>query len=947
MHGPRTDTLQITKFYLDRFGAPDTVVDAVGNTTVLKHDASFPLLTKEVDWPNGRTTTTAYDGSGRVAYAADLTSSAGADSVTYRYSTAAPDKPWKLIEPRDGTHRDTTTFTYNATDGTLDNVVDPRGHETSFTYNSRGQVASATEHSVPVYGAGVQDLTTMLGNDDSGTGNLLSSTTPGGDTTSYGYDAYGLLRRVSDPAGDSTTFVHDLLGNRTEVDQYDHGLIRPSRFTFDADGNRIGASDPRLLARIWQYNALGEDTAMVDAKGATQLDAYDLAGNLTLGTNRDGSTVTIHYDGDDRPKQRILSSTYQGGVLGVRGTTIDLQYDAAGNPTVLDEDSSKVTRTFNREGTLASSVQLHKWSGTTRTYTSAYQWAGRHTRTTPKGTYTSTFGPGGLVSQIQTPAGEVISFHYDALGRRDTVSLPNGTKTSYGYTKDGQLARVVSVNATTGYTPVDLTFAYDAAGRPDSVVNRGRETNGGTWVSHWAYDHRGKIRYTDQMKNGTYASMDSLVHDAAGNRVKEYLCVRGSLCADSVLFQLDGLSNEVTRRTRYYSGVSGPESVDFSYDANGNETLEQGTYAGTAYTWHRYYSAAGQLSGTHPDTAFFRYDGLGRRIRGAYAHSGAETFYDGQNVIEHSTVEFVDGPGLDDPLMMYGNAACPLGSLNDKRAYFITHRERLFSFQGPQGENCITDTNGNELPAWSTWGSQSGAIRESYSFAPARNGDSNQETGAFFRNRYYDARLGRFTQEDPIGFAGGLNLYAYAGNNPASYTDPFGLCPPIEDCLQKAANWGAQRGGGLGGVVLNAAAGLNAINDVNPITAAFDAGFDIGSGHAGRGFAMAAFTVGGGAVGRGLRGASAGLRALFSEGGGLADESIIGIRAILKENGFVMGLTENKSGYLFTNGTGEEVRLMRRENGWQLRIMNAARNYLDALGNPGPNATTHLNIWNR
>ena len=53
------------------------------------------------------------------------------------------------------------------------------------------------------------------------------------------------------------------------------------------------------------------------------------------------------------------------------------------------------------------------------------------------------------------------------------------------------------------------------------------------------------------------------------------------------------------------------------------------------------------------------------------------------------------------------------------------------------------------------------------------------ETGLFyFRNRYYDGRTGRFTQEDPIGFAGGLNLYAYAYNNPVSYTDPFGLCPP-------------------------------------------------------------------------------------------------------------------------------------------------------------------------
>ncbi len=110
---------------------------------------------------------------------------------------------------------------------------------------------------------------------------------------------------------------------------------------------------------------------------------------------------------------------------------------------------------------------------------------------------------------------------------------------------------------------------------------------------------------------------------------------------------------------------------------------------------------------------------------------------------------------------------------------------------------------------------------------------------------------------------------------------------------------------------------------------------------------MAAFTVGGGAIGRGLKGASAGLRALFSEGGALADESIIGIRAALKEGGFAMRLAENKQGYLFTNGTGEEVRLMRGANGWYMRAKNAAGNYLDAMGNPGSNATTHLTIWNR
>ena len=56
----------------------------------------------------------------------------------------------------------------------------------------------------------------------------------------------------------------------------------------------------------------------------------------------------------------------------------------------------------------------------------------------------------------------------------------------------------------------------------------------------------------------------------------------------------------------------------------------------------------------------------------------------------------------------------------------------------------------------------------------------------YSRNRYYDPATGRFTQEDPIGLAGGLNVYGFGAGDPINFADPFGLdtvqvgCRPVE-----------------------------------------------------------------------------------------------------------------------------------------------------------------------
>jgi len=121
---------------------------------------------------------------------------------------------------------------------------------------------------------------------------------------------------------------------------------------------------------------------------------------------------------------------------------------------------------------------------------------------------------------------------------------------------------------------------------------------------------------------------------------------------------------------------------------------------------------------------------------------------------------------------------------------------------------------------------------------------STDGTGLQYRRaRYYDPLVGQFTQIDPIGMRGGLNLYGYANGDPVNFRDPSGLaacgegesamdclaeggmtiddwnngvgvCEPWPECrFQEIADYWARRGGAMGWIGLNLAAGANGASE--------------------------------------------------------------------------------------------------------------------------------------
>lgn len=323
---------------------------------------------------------------------------------------------------------------------------------------------------------------------------------------------------------------------------------------------------------------------------------------------------------------------------------------------------------------------------------------------------------------------------------------------SFGYNR---FAELQSYGVNVGATPLFQTsYARDALGRITILTETITNT---TVIYLYGYDTAGRLATVK--RNGTQIA--SYSYDANGNRLT---------ATDSSGNNSASYDNQ--DRLLSYGNAT------YSYTANGELTSKKVTSAGTVtdpveVTTYSYDEFGNLLSVKLPnnDTISYLIDGkdrrIGRKVNGVLQKGW---LYEDQlrPVAELDntgavTSRFVYATRINVPdYMVKGGVTYRLilDHLGSVRLVVNSQTGEVVQRMDYDAWGAVTkDTNPGFQPfgfAGGLWDGQTGLVR--------------------FGARDYDAKVGRWTGKDPIGFAGGDgNLYAYSMHNPLNRADPTGL----------------------------------------------------------------------------------------------------------------------------------------------------------------------------
>ncbi|HEY1057147.1 MAG TPA: RHS repeat-associated core domain-containing protein [Limnobacter sp.] len=723
---------------------------------------------------------------------------------THRYQYNAHGQVTRVERP-DGT---VLSMDHNA-QGLPVQATNPLGHTTRWVYDSDGQLQAV------VLPNGARQLYRY-----NAWGQLTSIVQPLGQTTHYAYDLAGQCTRIEAPGGPARQFSYSPLGQiETLLDpqgnattyEYTHRLGQPTR--------RINALGQVLN---YQYDSERNLVALVNENGQTHQFEYDLCERLVSETGFDGRQTRHHYSKagllthseENLGDGLVLHTLYERDALGQLRRKVLQQRNAQGD--VLVQDVTEFD--LGLHGELLSATNAHRrlsWQydalgrvvhSTQRSpqgefeTQAQYNAAGwlKHMQWGLKGQATHSlqlaYNPLGQVSELHWGEELLTQFGHDELGRETLRQLSNSLQTQRQYDVQGRLQAINTRRRAVGASN-DL-LSSGSSGEPDSGLLSSRRYNynnlnqlvgvdethsGQRWAARYNYDALHRLRSVEG------PTPEAFLFDPASNLLEH---LHGEEAQQAVAQDaLPPPNSPNALRARQVQGNrlkhQGRQRA-YRYDAQGNRVFEARGSEEFDYQYNLHRQLVGmerRQQGTVQCTSHYTYDPLGRRAsktvqweNGQRSHvqfywhgptllSEEETRVEEGSEHSHST-QYVFKPGSFEPV----------AQVCDGQVQHI-HTDHL----GTPRE--LSNSQGQWV--WKARYRSYGALALKDDAVEEQNPAAcklrfqgqywDEESGLHYNlNRYYDPENGQFTTQDPIGLAGGLNVYQYAPN-PLTWVDPWGL----------------------------------------------------------------------------------------------------------------------------------------------------------------------------
>jgi RHS repeat-associated protein len=598
-------------------------------------------------------------------------------------------------------------------------------------------------------------------------GQPISITNAAGNQTHihYRYDYYDEelhqflpYSESTDPHGITTVLIQDALGRKkVEYKKDSFGKILQKRRSYHTQNNLLSRTVEevfvdgvckREVTNVFNYNIADQLLEVCESAGTPDQKitrfTYNAYGQKQAEIKPDGTTISYEYDALGRLQEYQASDT---------SFHYAFDYDHHSNPIKVRDliHQTETTRCYDIYNRL---IKETLGNGLSVEYT--YDLSGRPTKLT-------------------YPDGSGMGISYENFFLKDLSRLNQQGDVLYTHSYDQyDLSGNVTKNTLIGQAG-DVNYTLDAIGRTIDMKTD-------LWSSSVVFDALGNIVQKE--------SRDPSGQESSAFKYDELRQLTEEQGGFAEKYAYDSLYNRIRKGASDYTlsllnQVTDDGHNHYTYDLNGNLICIQSGDNTQSETYLRY-DALNRLIQVEKGTQqiSYVYDEKNRRLSKTIIDTSLDVspksyqyFYQDLNEIgccengeitELRLLGIGKGAEIGAAIAMEfnGHVYAPIHDLHGSVVCLVeaeTGQIHEFYRYSAFGEEKLYDANGESLET---------AINP-WRFSSKR---TDNETGfVYFGRRYYDSNLGRWITQDPIGFDGGPNLYAYVLNNPLTNFDLYGL----------------------------------------------------------------------------------------------------------------------------------------------------------------------------